>query len=109
MATIGEYVNEVMAKTRLPLGAAELAAVYLKNGVDPTESLSLENVSAMDIAFIYIIPDLLLMPDKQTGDTSLKWDRGAVLSWYRLKCAEYGLPDDQAEPPSEINDLSWMH
>lgn len=100
MATIGDYVNELLAKYRLPLGMAELAVIYLKTGVVSTDEISVENIYAMEVVLVSIIPDLLLTPDKQTGDTSLKWDRNAVLNWYKIKCAELGLPDLLTESSS---------
>lgn len=100
MATIGEYVNELLAKFRLPLGTAELAVIYLKTGVVSTEDISEANIYAMEVVLVSIIPDLLLTPDKQTGDTSLKWDRNAILNWYKIKCAELGLPDVLSEENS---------
>jgi len=106
MATIGEYIDEIVKDLRLPLGIAALSSFYVKNGVSSTDELTKDNIEKMDIALIGVIPTLLLMPDKTTGDTSLKWDRSAVLSYYRLKCAEYGIPDDQATPPNEIIDIS---
>lgn len=109
MATIGEYTNEVINRLRLPFGAAELASIYIKNGLLESDQLTADNIRIMDFTIVSIVPEMLLTPDKATGDTSLKWDRDAVLSYYHLKCAEYGIPDALAEPPSEINDLSWMH
>lgn len=109
MSTIGDYLNEELSQYRLPLGETQLEALYLKNEVVPGDTLSTENMQVMDIALIGIIPKLLLSPDKQTGDTSLKWDRSSILAYYRLKCAEYGLPDDMYSENS-INDSftnSW--
>lgn len=106
--TIGDYINDELSGAKITLKESQLFALYTKNGVKADDELTEENLRAMDIAVIGIIPKLLIGADKATGDTSLKWDRNAILAYYRLKCAEYGLPDDQDQEASEINDVSNM-
>lgn len=105
MATIGDYIKEELEAVRIPLGTAQLASLYLKNGVVSTEEITTENMETMEKALLSVIPKLLLMPDKTTGDTSLKWDRSAVLNYYKLKCDEYGIVDNLNEE-STITDIS---
>lgn len=106
--TIGDYINDELVTSGVPLTPAQLAALYLKNGVSSTDELTNDNMRVIEIAILGVIPKLLLEPDKTTGDTSRKWDKNGVLAYYRLKCAEYGIPDDQYQEGGSISDLSCI-
>ncbi len=105
MATIGDYVKEQITALRLPIGTNKLEMMFMKNEVVSTANVTIENAETMDIAILNVIPELLLVPDKQTGDTSIKWDKDAIINYYNLKTSELGLPNLLSQENS-INDAS---
>jgi len=100
MITIGDYIKDEINGIKLPLTAAQLKALFLKNGIDPDSELDAENLVKAEISVLNIIPKLLLTPDKKQGDTALTWDRTAIVNYYNIKCDEYGLPNQITEENS---------
>lgn len=93
MATIGDYIKSKFSKFRIELDNIELEILLTNSGLTADGVYTKEQYFQVESAIIGMIPELLLMPDKTTGDTSLKWDRNAIRAYYKLKCSELGLPD----------------
>lgn len=108
MITIGDYIKSKFARFRVNLENEELGVLLINNSLNADSPYTKELFLQVEIAIVNVIPDLLLMPDKQTGDTSLKWDRSAIAKYYSIKCKEFDLPDLLADPiePNEIHDIS---
>lgn len=105
MATIGDYINDELKELRLSLTESQSEVLFTKNGISGEDLISTDNIEIVEIALVNMIPKLLLLPDKTTGDTSLKWDRTAIRAYYDLKCDEYGIVNVLAQENS-INDIS---
>ena len=93
METIGDYIQELITSLRLPIGSIQLATLFLKNNIVASDEMSLESIEMMDIAILEVIPQLLLVPDKKTGDTSITWDKEAIINYYNLRTDQLGLPN----------------
>lgn len=100
MITIGDYIKDEIAGIKLPLTASQLKALFLKNDIDQDSELTADNLQKAEISILNVIPKLLLTPDKKQGDSSLTWDRKAIVNYYNIKCDEYGLPNQITEENS---------
>lgn len=101
MATIGDYIKVKFSKFRVNLDPVELEVILENAGLSADTVYSKDLMLSVETLILNIIPELLLTPDKQTGDTSLKWDRTAILNYYKLKTKEFGLPDLISEEEQE--------
>ena len=107
MATIGDYVNEIIKDLRLPIGDVALQALFLNAGISNETEMAQENILTMEIALLVVIPKLLLIPDKKQGDSSITWDKQAIVNYYNIRTAELGLPN-VLEQENSINDASYI-
>lgn len=107
MATFGNYIDEKISLRRLPIGEVTRAEIFLKTGLNPDDNMTLEGNLLIEIQLLYVIAELLLTPDKKQGDSSITYDREAIVNYYNLRTAELGLPN-VLEQENSINDASFI-
>jgi hypothetical protein len=104
--TIGDYLKDVFARFGVHLTDNEFAVLMLQRNVQPDENVTAD--FSADIILYYVIPDLLLLPDRTQGDSSIKWDRSAIKSYYAIIANRLGLPNELNGAGPSITDKSYI-
>lgn len=100
--TTGGYIASKLSRLRIFLDANELSVAYTNAGITGNENYTVSLKPVIDKFFYDIIPELLAMPDKTQGDTSLKWDRPAIKSFYSIVAGNLDLPNQLPEVIAEM-------
>jgi len=99
MAAIGEVIQAKLSRYNIDLTEAELEVAISEQGLVSSDPYTSE-VSTKTLKVIAgVLPELLLAPDITEGGYSIKYDKTAVLAYYKMLCADLGLPDKVSPQP----------
>ncbi|MCF2498397.1 DUF6706 family protein [Dyadobacter chenhuakuii] len=107
MATIREFIQAKLSRYNIDLTEAELDAAIIDQGLTPADQYASSASKSTLKVIASVIPELLLAPDITEGGYSIKYDKGAVTSYYRLLCAQLGI-DDNLNPQPKIRSKSSL-
>lgn len=100
MATIRETITSKLRRYNIELTEAEIDAELIAQGLTPEDEFSVSADKQIKLALVRMIPELLLSPDIQEGDLSIRFDRQAIMKYYSYLCKELGVPDKLNSKPT---------
>lgn len=105
--TIKDYLKAKVSMLNITLSEEHLSTFILSKGLDASSVIT--EFKEMDIAFTEIVLMILAIPDVSEGDMSIKYDRNALMKWYKVECGRLGIEDKikKSETP-KVKDLSFL-
>lgn len=103
--TIKEYFNNRNKRLGINMENSQVDTYILSFGLDGNEQVSDSN--KLDIAYMDLVKDLLLLPNISEDDYSISYNRDSLLSWYRLEAKRLGI-DDSLSSDNQVQDMSFL-
>lgn len=95
--TIGEFIRSKYRDWGVVCTDADL--IFPGVCISPDDRLTSKNIIEVERALLGRIPELLLMPQSvsELGVSISRASREAIMTYYRYKCKELGVPDKLTE------------